>query len=160
MNSLWPSDAIRWQGTESTLAQVMAWCLTTPSHYLNQCWLIISKALSHSSEGIIMRRSEDTYQSNKIEIPFKKNAYKSPRGQWVKSDWSFMTKGVPQGFCTETTSIQHFSKWYIFSLKVTMSLFAIMLTIIPAGLSHEVILVLTSNLEMSPGITLNWFDND
>ena len=26
-----------------TLAQVMACCLTAPSHYLNQCWLIISK---------------------------------------------------------------------------------------------------------------------
>ena len=27
----------------STLAQVMAWCLAAPSHYLIQCWLIISK---------------------------------------------------------------------------------------------------------------------
>ena len=36
VNSLWPSDAIRRQGTESTLAQVMACCLTAPSHYLNQ----------------------------------------------------------------------------------------------------------------------------
>ena len=40
-NSLWPSDTIRWQGTESTLAQVMACCLMAPSHYLNQCWLIM-----------------------------------------------------------------------------------------------------------------------
>ena len=61
-NSLWPSDAIRRQGTESTLAQVMACCLTAPSHYLNQCLLIVSKVLWHSSEGIIMRRSEDTHQ--------------------------------------------------------------------------------------------------
>ena len=60
--SLWPSDAIGRQRTESTLAQVMACCLTAPSHYLNQCWLIISKVLWHSSEGIIMRRSEDTNQ--------------------------------------------------------------------------------------------------
>ena len=60
VNTLWRSDAIRWQGTESTLAQVMACCLTASSHYLNQCWLIISKVLCHSSEGIIMRRSEDT----------------------------------------------------------------------------------------------------
>ena len=34
-----------------TLAQVMAWCLTTPSHYLNQCWLFISEALCHSPES-------------------------------------------------------------------------------------------------------------
>ena len=45
---MWPSDAIRWQGNESTLAQVMAWCLTAPSHYRNQCWLIISKVLWQS----------------------------------------------------------------------------------------------------------------
>ena len=38
-SSLWPSDAIWWQ-SGSTLAQVMACCLTAPSHYLNQCWLI------------------------------------------------------------------------------------------------------------------------
>ena len=41
INSLWPSDVIWWQGSRSTLAQVMAWCLTAPSHYPNQCWLII-----------------------------------------------------------------------------------------------------------------------
>ena len=62
VNPLWPSEAIRRQGTESTLAQVMACCLMAPSHYLNQCWLIINKVLWHSSEGIIMRRSEDTNQ--------------------------------------------------------------------------------------------------
>ena len=62
VNSLWPSDAIRRQRTESTLLQLMACCLTAQSHYLNQCWLIISKVLWHSSEGIIMRRSEDTNQ--------------------------------------------------------------------------------------------------
>ena len=33
-NSLWRSDAIRW--LRSGLAQIMAWCLTAPSHYLNQ----------------------------------------------------------------------------------------------------------------------------
>ena len=35
INSLRPSDAVRRQGTESTLAQVMACWLTAPSHYLN-----------------------------------------------------------------------------------------------------------------------------
>ena len=46
--SLWPSDAIWWQRSWSTLAQVMACCLTAPSHYLNQCWLIISEVQWHS----------------------------------------------------------------------------------------------------------------
>ena len=38
-----PSDVIWRHGSGSTLAQVMAGCLTAPSHYLNQCWLVISK---------------------------------------------------------------------------------------------------------------------
>ena len=42
-NSLWPSDAIWWQGSRSTLIQVMTCCLTAPSHYLNQCWFINTK---------------------------------------------------------------------------------------------------------------------
>ena len=47
--------------TGTTLAQVMAWCLTAPSHYMNKCWLIIGKALCYSSEDIIIR-SKDTNQ--------------------------------------------------------------------------------------------------
>ena len=39
LNTLWPSDVIWRYRTGSTLAQVMACCLTAPSHYLNQCWL-------------------------------------------------------------------------------------------------------------------------
>ena len=55
VNPLWPSDAIWQHRSGSTLAQVMARCLTAPSHYLNQCWLIISKVLWHSSEGNFIR---------------------------------------------------------------------------------------------------------
>ena len=51
VKSLWPGDAIWRQGSRSTLVQAMAWCLTAPSHYLNQCWLIITKVQLCSSEG-------------------------------------------------------------------------------------------------------------
>ena len=46
--SFWPSDAIWRQRSGSALTQVMACCLTAPSHYLNQCWLIISEVQWHS----------------------------------------------------------------------------------------------------------------
>ena len=47
-NLLKPSDfKWRWRYS-STLVQVMAWCLTAPSHYLNQCWLTIKDILWHS----------------------------------------------------------------------------------------------------------------
>ena len=39
INSLWPSDAIWRHRSWSTLAQVMACCLSAPSHYLNECWI-------------------------------------------------------------------------------------------------------------------------
>ena len=42
---LWPSDVIWQQASRSTLAQVMACCLMAPSHYLNQCWLMIIEVL-------------------------------------------------------------------------------------------------------------------
>ena len=53
LNSLWPSDAIWRHRSGSTLAQVMACCLTAPSHYLNQCWLVIIKGQWHSSHGYL-----------------------------------------------------------------------------------------------------------
>ena len=54
-NSLWPSDTIWRHESGSTLAQVMACCLTAPSHYLNQSWLIISKVQWQSSESNFTR---------------------------------------------------------------------------------------------------------
>ena len=65
-NWLWPSDAIRRHRSGSILAEVMVCYLMAPSHYLNQCWLSISKVLCHSAEGIMIR-SDDTNQQNKIE---------------------------------------------------------------------------------------------
>ena len=49
-NWLRPSDVIWRHRSGSTLAQVMVCCLTAPSHYLNQCWLLISKVHRHSFE--------------------------------------------------------------------------------------------------------------
>ena len=54
-NSLWSSDAIWRQRSGSTLAQVMACCLMAPSHYLNQCWPIISEVQWHSYKGNFTR---------------------------------------------------------------------------------------------------------
>ena len=67
-NSLRPYDAIWPHGTRSTLVQVMACCLTAPSHYLNQCWLIIGEVPWDSSQGIILRWCEDTNQSTRLKI--------------------------------------------------------------------------------------------
>ena len=43
VNSLWLSDAKCQHRSGSTLAQVLAYCLMVPSHYLNQCWFFGNK---------------------------------------------------------------------------------------------------------------------
>ena len=72
VNSLWPNDAIRRHRSGSTLAQAMACRLMAPSHYLNQCWLIISKVHWHSSEGNFAKDTSATNHKNQLEITFLK----------------------------------------------------------------------------------------
>ena len=84
VNSLWPNDAIWWHRTCSTLAQVMACCLTVPSHYLNQCWRIISKVQWHSSGSHFTRDTLDINHWNQFENYLSKLLFNSPSGQWVK----------------------------------------------------------------------------
>ena len=66
-NSLGPGDAIWQQRSGSPLAQVIAWCLTAPTHYLNQCWLIISKVEWHSSKGKLTRDTSAINHWNHLE---------------------------------------------------------------------------------------------
>ena len=68
ITSLWPRDAIWRHRSGSTLAQVMASCLTAPSHYLNQCWLNISVALWHSTENDFTRIAQYIYPWYQFEI--------------------------------------------------------------------------------------------
>ena len=88
-NSLWPSDAKWRQRSGSTLAQVMACCLMATSHYLNQCWLIISKVQWHPSG------SNFSHQSLRLARKYlSKILFKSPRGQWVNLITSSMTSST------------------------------------------------------------------
>ena len=50
-NKLWLSDSIWRHQRGSPSTQVMAWCLKAQSHYLNQCWFVISMVHWHTSEG-------------------------------------------------------------------------------------------------------------
>ena len=68
VNSLWPRDVNWRQGSGSTLAQVMACCLTTPSHYLSQCWLVISEVLWHSPDRNFTENTQDIYCWNDFQI--------------------------------------------------------------------------------------------
>ena len=82
INSLWPSDVIWRQGSRSTLVQVMACCLMATSHYLNQCWLMISE-MWHSPDSNFIENTWDIYRWNEFEIYQSETVVKSPRGQGV-----------------------------------------------------------------------------
>ena len=88
-NSLWPSDAIRRHRSGSTLAQVMACCLTAPSHYLNQCWLVISKVLWHWSEWrhqAITWTNVDLSSVRSCDIDLRAISWETPKPLITKFD--------------------------------------------------------------------------
>ena len=58
--------------------------MTAPSHYLNQCWLIISKLWWHSSEGNFTASISAINHCNWLEKYSSKISLKSPRPQWAK----------------------------------------------------------------------------
>ena len=51
LNSLWPNAAIWQHRSVSPLAQLTACHLMILKHFLNQCWIFVSKVQENSSEG-------------------------------------------------------------------------------------------------------------
>ena len=56
VKSLWPCDPNWWPSTGPTLAKIIDCCLKAPSHYLNQCWLFISKILWLSQKSNLQHK--------------------------------------------------------------------------------------------------------
>ena len=73
--TLWPSDTIWRHRSGSTLAQVMA-SSKRPSHYLNQCWLMIKSFVAITWEQY------PPHDKNLQDCIFKITAA-SPRVQWL-----------------------------------------------------------------------------
>ena len=69
----------------STLVQVMACCLTAPSHYLKQCWLIISEVWWQSPPGNYPRDTSAINYQTLFEHYLPKFSFKSPMSQRVKN---------------------------------------------------------------------------
>ena len=80
-NSLWPSDSIWWHSSGSTLAQVMACCLTAPSHYLSQH--IINRYVWHEAESNVTGIVQEITWWHELENYTSMIITTSPRGQWV-----------------------------------------------------------------------------
>ena len=77
LSMLWPC------GMASTFAQVMADFLTAPSHYLNQCWLIIKDGLWHLPEDNFSGYIPDIYCWYEFENYQFKITATSPMDKWV-----------------------------------------------------------------------------
>ena len=77
-----PSDVTWRHRSGSTLAQVMACCLTAPSPCLNQCWLFAYHHLRWQSlEGNFTKVSQS---SIKLQNYLFNISFNSPNGQWIK----------------------------------------------------------------------------
>ena len=94
VNSLWPSDAIWQQGSRSTVVQVVACCLTAPSHYLNQCWLSSLRSSYVHLRAILLEISQQSVTKISLKIIFLRFYWNLP--------------GANELTCIE-------SKWYIYA---------------------------------------------
>ena len=74
----------------STLVQVMACCLAAPSHYMNQCWLVISGFQLHPCQDNFTTYNLSTNQQNEFENYLYKISFRFPRGEWVI--WTYLPK--------------------------------------------------------------------
>ena len=83
INSLWPNATIWIQSSVSTLVHVMACCLTAPSHYLKQCWLLINEVLWHSPKGNFIGSAQDICPRYEFENYKFNITTSSTRGQRV-----------------------------------------------------------------------------
>ena len=65
-------------------AKVMAYCMTAPIHYMNQCWLIIEDVLWHSHENNFTRNTHELHPLHVFGNYTFTITTASPSGQWVK----------------------------------------------------------------------------
>ena len=127
VNSLWPSDAIWWHRSGSTLAQVRAWWSQMASHFLsqqtiawanvdlvlNQCWLIISKVHWPSCEGNFTRDIPATNHYNLLEDYLHKVSFKFPWGTIkvisTRASFNFHSISFPHQTWQKESKVSHFS---------------------------------------------------
>ena len=80
------------------IIKLMACCLIAPIHHLNQCWLLISEVLWHSSENNFTVNAQTSILYIEFENCTFKIIAKSYRGQWVNTlaqlidIWAFSVK--------------------------------------------------------------------
>ena len=73
----------------------MAWCHQAPSHYQNQCWLILNAVVWHSPDNSFTGGAQYINSSNvSLKIRHLKLLWYLPGGQWVNL-WIFLPCQLP-----------------------------------------------------------------
>ena len=70
VDSLWPSYTVQWNRKGSTPVHVLVCCMTAPSHYLIQCWLITNGFLLHSPTTNFTGRAPEIIHKMSLKITF------------------------------------------------------------------------------------------
>ena len=93
INSLWPSGT----RSGSTLAQVMAWFLKAPSHYLRQCWFVVNGVLGHSHDQAI---AQDILIISIYKISLKNYILKDTATSPIcrANEWTYRRPRSPEWF--------------------------------------------------------------
>ena len=133
VDSLRPSDAIWRHKTGSTLAQVMACCLTAPSHYLNQCWLINSKVYWHSFEGNFTAGISAVNHCNWLKFHWNLPGHNEL--SW--SNWYTNQSPMNKSHCVSHKT----GKWFYYRCIMTLYECVWLIYPCPFGLLHWLVLV-------------------
>ena len=86
LNSSPPSAAYMGQWTASALVQIMASTYSVPSHYLNQCWVIVNWTLRSKLQWNINQNTNIFIQENASKNIVCETAAILSTGRWVK-EW-------------------------------------------------------------------------
>ena len=84
VNSSPPSAAYMRRWIKSVLVQIMACRLSAPSHYLNQCWVIVNWTLGNKFQWNFNQNTKLFIHENASENVVCEMAVILSRGKWVK----------------------------------------------------------------------------
>ena len=94
----------------------MACCLKAPSHYFNQCWLIISKVQWHSSEGNFTRDSPSV-----IKISMKITCLTFPSNLLVANEHDELTPKEDQNIHITLIAHSHYHSCWMLMVRQASS---------------------------------------
>ena len=157
INSLWHGNALWQQRSEYILAQMMAYWLMAPSHWLNHCWLMIKGVPWHLlgsnfTRSFVAFACVQIYRkhSNEFEIHTFKSTTASSREQWVKLTHHMHSES------------KHWSREVI-TVTTTSPLVVNKTTISGAESVHEVVTMMTlcsqwmdMKIELFTGVYVSW----